>query len=100
MKLLNTQLTIIMKKISEDQFNQVQVSKQKRANCEINNKGEKVRKKTKISKDEIVNTIKCEYCECSYRRRIERGKVVYRCGNRMENGRHACPKSKTIRIYC
>lgn len=35
--------------ITEDQFNQVQVLKQKRANYDINNKGEKVRKKTKIS---------------------------------------------------
>ncbi len=83
--------------ITEDQFNQVQVLKQKRANYDINNKGEKVRKKTKVSKDEIVNTIKCEYCGCSYRRRTERGKVVYRCGNRMENGRKVCPKSKTIK---
>ncbi|WP_159633250.1 recombinase family protein [Erysipelothrix anatis] len=83
--------------ISEDQFNQVQVWKQKRANYEINNKGEKVRKKTKVSKDEIVNTIRCEHCGCSYRRRKERGKIVYRCSNRMENGRQACPLSKTIK---
>lgn len=84
--------------ISEDEFNQVQGLKQRRSNYETNSRGKKVRKKTRISKDEIVNTIRCEYCGCSYRRRKERGKVVYRCSNRMENGRQACPNSKTMRI--
>ncbi len=84
--------------ISEDEFNQSQDLKQKRANYETNSRGKKVRKRTKVSKDEIVNIIKCEYCGCSYRRRTERGKVVYRCCNRMENGRQACPKSTTIKV--
>lgn len=84
--------------ISEDEFNQVQGLKQRRSNYETNSRGKKVRKKTRISKDEIVNTIRCEYCGCSYRRRKERGKVVYRCSNRMENGRQACPNSKAMRI--
>lgn len=40
--------------------------------------------------------MECEECGAAYRRRTERGKVVYRCATRMEKGRYACKKSPTI----
>jgi site-specific DNA recombinase len=35
-------------------------------------------------------------CRASYRRRTERGKVVWRCATRTEKGKEACPESPTI----
>jgi site-specific DNA recombinase len=35
-------------------------------------------------------------CGASYRRRTERGKVVWRCAARVEKGKDACPYSPTL----
>lgn len=35
-------------------------------------------------------------CCASYRRRTERGKVVWRCATRIEKGKDACPHSPTL----
>ena len=40
--------------------------------------------------------MECEECGATYRRRTERGKVVYRCASRIEKGREACKESPTI----
>lgn len=36
------------------------------------------------------------YCGAAYRRRTERGKIVWRCGTRMEKGRDICGGSPTL----
>lgn len=38
----------------------------------------------------------CGDCGASYRRRTERGKVVWRCATRIEKGKDACPHSPTL----
>lgn len=40
--------------------------------------------------------MECGYCGAAYRRRTERGKVVWRCGIRMESGRDKCGHSPTL----
>ena len=44
----------------------------------------------------LGNLLVCEDCGASYRRRTERGKVVWRCATRIEKGKEACPHSPTI----
>lgn len=44
----------------------------------------------------LANILVCEECGASFRRRTERGKVVYRCATRMDKGREACVNSPTI----
>ncbi len=44
----------------------------------------------------LANILVCEECGASFRRRTERGKVVYRCATRMDKGREACENSPTI----
>jgi hypothetical protein len=36
-------------------------------------------------------------CGAAYRRRTERGKVVYRCATRIEKGRDCCKESVTLK---
>jgi len=38
----------------------------------------------------------CGDCGASYRRRTERGKVVWRCATRIEKGKEACTNSSTL----
>jgi site-specific DNA recombinase len=38
----------------------------------------------------------CGDCGASYRRRTERGKVVWRCATRIKKGKDACPHSPTL----
>ena len=40
--------------------------------------------------------IVCGHCGASYRRRTERGKVVWRCATRIEKGKTACSDSVTV----
>lgn len=44
----------------------------------------------------LGNILECGYCGAAYRRRIERGYVVWRCGTRMEGGRDKCGDSPTL----
>ncbi len=44
----------------------------------------------------LGNLLVCTECGASFRRRTERGKVVYRCATRIEKGRDACKESPTI----
>ena len=54
----------------------------------------------------LGNLIACGDCGASYRRRTERGKVVWRCATRIEKGKEACSHSPTLdeewikRILC
>jgi site-specific DNA recombinase len=42
------------------------------------------------------NLIVCGDCGASYRRRTERGKVVWRCATRIEKGKQVCNSSPTL----
>lgn len=44
----------------------------------------------------LGNLLVCGDCGASYRRRSERGKVVWRCATRIEKGKEACSASPTI----
>lgn len=44
----------------------------------------------------LGNLLVCGDCGASYRRRTERGKVVWRCATRIEKGKEACSDSPTI----
>ncbi len=44
----------------------------------------------------LGNLLVCGDCGASYRRRTERGKVVWRCATRIEKGKDACPHSPTM----
>jgi site-specific DNA recombinase len=44
----------------------------------------------------LGNLLVCGDCGASYRIRTERGKVVWRCATRIENGKEACAVSPTI----
>lgn len=44
----------------------------------------------------LGNLLVCGDCGASYRRRTERGKVVWRCATRIEKGKEACIESPTI----
>ena len=44
----------------------------------------------------LGNLLVCGDCGASYRRRTERGKVVWRCATRIEKGKEACLHSPTM----
>ncbi len=44
----------------------------------------------------LGNLLVCGDCGASFRRRTERGKVVWRCATRIEKGKDACPHSPTL----
>lgn len=44
----------------------------------------------------LGNLLVCADCGASYRRRTERGKVVWRCATIIEKGKEACSESPTI----
>lgn len=44
----------------------------------------------------LGNLLVCGNCGASYRRRTERGKVVWRCATRIEKGKDACANSPTL----
>lgn len=48
------------------------------------------------SKYILGNLLVCGDCGASYRRRTERGKVVWRCATRIEKGKEACLHSPTL----
>ena len=44
----------------------------------------------------LGNLLVCGDCGASFRRRTERGKVVWRCATRIEKGKEACANSPTL----
>ena len=44
----------------------------------------------------LGNLLVCDDCGVSYRRRTERGRVVWRCATRIEKGKEMCPNSPTL----
>lgn len=82
--------------ISKDTYNKVKKEFERRSRFEIDEDGNKTFKKNQYSKYEWTNILRCGYCGRTYRRRTERGKIVYRCATRIEKGRDACNNSITL----
>lgn len=84
--------------ISEEIFDKVQQEMDRRSRVVYKEDGtaEKTGKRY-TSKYLLGNILECGYCGAAYRRRTERGKVVWRCGTRMEKGRDICSDSPTLK---
>lgn len=75
-----------------------------KAVCEMNSRRRVVKyddgtveiRKKYNGKNLLGNLLICGECGASFRRRTERGKVVYRCATRIEKGREACKESPTV----
>ncbi len=55
-----------------------------------------ISKKAYSGKYLFSNLLVCGHCGASYRRRTERGKVVWRCATRIEKGKESCKDSVTV----
>lgn len=84
--------------VSDEVFDKAQEEMAKRSRIIYKEDGT-VRSKGKRynSKYLLGNILVCGHCGASYRRRTERGKVVWRCGTRMEGGRDKCGDSPTLK---
>lgn len=84
--------------VSDEVFDRVQKEMTKRSGIVYKEDGTvKSKGKRYNSKYLLGNILECGYCGSSYRRRTERGKVVWRCGSRMEKGRDMCVDSPTLK---
>lgn len=83
--------------VSKDVFNRVQEEMKRRERVVRNNDGSIVASKSKFNSKYILgNLLVCGDCGASYRRRTERGKVLWRCATRIEKGKDQCALSPTI----
>lgn len=83
--------------ISKEKFLEVACEMTKRKSMTVDVDGQTVKKNRKYNAQNVLgNILECEECGATYRRRTERGKVVYRCATRIEKGREACTESPTI----
>lgn len=83
--------------ISPEIFQQVQDEIFRRAQVVIDEQGEQINTGNRYSGKYLLgNLLKCGNCGASYYHRTERGKIVWRCGTRMEKGRNACQHSVTL----
>ncbi|MCI8705029.1 MAG: recombinase family protein [Anaerotignum sp.] len=84
--------------ISRGLFYKVQEEMKKRARSVIDGEGyHKIRNQRYNKKNLLGNLLECAVCGAAYRRRTERGKVVYRCATRIEKGRDCCKESVTLK---
>ena len=75
-----------------------------KAVCEMNSRRRMVKhadgtveiRKKYNGQNSIGNLLVCGEYGATFRRRTERGKVVYRCAARIEKGREACKDSPTV----
>jgi len=87
--------------VSAEVFDKVQEEMSKRARFVSNEDGTLETSGNKYnSKYMLGNLLVCGDCGASYRRRTERGKVVWRCATRIEKGREACLNSPTLDGSC
>lgn len=71
--------------ISKEKFLEVACEMNRRKNLAVKNDDEIVKKGRKYNPQNVLgNILECEKCGAAFRRRTERGKVVYRCATRME----------------
>ena len=83
--------------ISKEKFLEVACEMTRRKSMTVDADGKIVKKNKKYNSQNVLgNILECEECGATYRRRTERGKVVYRCATRIEKGREACTESPTI----
>ena len=83
--------------ISAEVFDKVQEEMAKRARFISSEDGTLETSGSKYNSKHILgNLIVCGYCGASYRRRTERGKIVWTCATRIEKGRQACSNSPTL----
>lgn len=83
--------------ISKETFLEAAYEMNRRKSMTVDTEGKTVKGNRKYNPQNILgNILECEACGASYRRRTERGKVVYRCATRMEKGREACKESPTV----
>ena len=83
--------------VSAEVFDKVQEEMDKRSRVISNEDGTVEISGSKYNGKYILgNLLVCGDCGASYRRRTERGKVVWRCATRIEKGKDACPHSPTL----
>lgn len=83
--------------VSAEVFDKVQEEMTKRARLISKEDGTIETGESKYNGKYLLgNLLVCGDCGASYRRRTERGKVVWRCATRIEKGREACPHSHTL----
>ena len=83
--------------ISKEKFLEVACEMNRRKNLTVNVDGKMIKMNRKYNPQNVLgNILECEECGATYRRRTERGKVVYRCATRIEKGREACKQSLTV----
>ncbi len=83
--------------VSAEVFDKVQEEMEKRARIVSNEDGTLKASESRYNGKYLLgNLLVCGDCGMPYRRRTERGKVVWRCATRIEKGRKACPNSSTL----
>lgn len=83
--------------VSDEVFDKVQEEIAKRSRLVSNEDGTVEIIKNKYNGKYVLgNLLVCGDCGASYRRRTERGKVVWRCATRIEKGKGACANSPTL----
>lgn len=83
--------------VSKDVFDRVQEEMKRRERIVRNDDGSMEASKRKFNSKYILgNLLVCGDCGASYRRRTERGKVLWRCATRIEKGKDECALSPTI----
>lgn len=87
--------------VSTEVFDKVQEEMAKRSRVISNEDGTVEISGSKYNGKYILgNLLVCGDCGASYRRRTERGKVVWRCATRVEKGKEACANSPTLDEEC
>ncbi|WP_349680767.1 recombinase family protein [Clostridium sp. UBA6640] len=83
--------------VSKDIFDRVQEEMKRRERIVYNEDGSIEASKSKFnSKYFLGNLLVCGDCGESYRRRTERGKVLWRCATRIERGKEECVLSPKL----
>lgn len=83
--------------VSKDIFDRVQEVMKRRERIVRNDDGSIEASKGKFNSKYILgDLLVCGDCGASYRRRTERGKVLWRCATRIEKGKHECALSPTL----
>jgi len=82
--------------VSAEVFDKVQEEMAKRSRFVCKEEGSVEASGKYNGKYLLGNLLVCGDCGASYRRRTERGKVVWRCASRIEKGKEACPHSPTL----
>lgn len=83
--------------IDSKTFDEVQAEMFRRARLIMNEDGTQEFTGNRYSSKYVLsNLLVCGNCGAGYRRRTERGKVLWRCGTRMEKGKETCKHSPTL----